>query len=163
MGAIRERKTAKLLLETSPSEWEKGAPTYVFVAGKRRMVNLVGGGRKPGETSLQTLERETPEEIGISLDEVVDLERARDLDVKGSVITAHGELRIARWKLYTGRLAIHSSELQIPKSDDVTEIITGNAEAIVNHPRVSMLARGVLMLAHIEDEIQQTEQYLRAV
>lgn len=163
MSAIPERKAAKLLLETSPEEWTEGVPKYVFVAGKRRMVNLVGGGIEPGETSLEAIGREAPEEISITLDEVVELERARDLDVRGSVVTAHGELRVARWKLYTGRLATHSSGLHIVENNDITEIITGSAEAIINHPHVSMLARGVLMLAHTENEAQHTEQYLRAV
>lgn len=162
MGEIRTRKAAKLLLETSPEEWIEGVPRYVFVAGKRRMVNCIGGGIKPNEKPDEALARELSQEIGISLNnDVIDLERARDLDVIGNVHTAQGELRKAEWKVYTGRLAIHSSELCIPEEDDVTEILTGSAEAIINHHNASMLTKGVLILAHPQNYNQYTEQFLR--
>lgn len=162
--SVREpRVTPKALLLLHPEELVEGAPQYAYVTGKRGMVNLPGGGKRKGELLAEALERELAEELGITFDSVTDLKRARNLDVTSSVRTAAGELKVAQWQLFTGQLAVHSSELYMPEGTEITSIITGSPESVIEHQHTSLLAKGALMLAHPELSELHPQPQLRAV
>lgn len=131
-----ERRASKIILHTPEDE-------IVFVAGKRGMLNLPGGGIDEGETSTTALYREIYEELGLKPQDIETIEELGG--TWGDVTTADGEARRAVWHVHEGGLLLPLQEL-VP-SHEITGVQLLSAEACLNHDNMSALAKRAVLLS----------------
>jgi 8-oxo-dGTP pyrophosphatase MutT (NUDIX family) len=142
--SLRQRRSAKVAIRTEGYK-------YLFVVSPRGMINLPGGGIKKNETPHQASLRELQEEIG--LDETAFSAwkqiNADDQPLEGIVTTRTSQRLLAKWSLYETSLLIPISEIVIPDSDEVANIIALSASGCYSHPAMSTLAQQAIRLVEV--------------
>lgn len=149
---LETRHAAKVLLWTDRQE-------LVFVAGKRGMLNLPGGGIDTIETvdgsykesSHDALYRELHEELGLYREQL-----SRVAEVCGTWDTITPEFGLARralWSVFTANLCIPARELIVPPKSEITEIETMTPQNCLAHSNMSKLAKHAVR--HILDRNDQ--------
>ena len=131
------RKAAKGLI--SCDDYSK----YLFVAGKRGMWTLPGGGIDADETPKEAFLREADEEVDMLSSYISSPQEAYSL--KGPVTTSEGVRRIAHWFIYRANLMIPSSELTIPADSEITALAAFSAEECVTNDNMSILAKYAIL------------------
>ena len=134
--ASEKRLAAKLLLRTDQNE-------IVFVAGKRGMLNLPGGGIDMGESSTDALYREIREELGLESNDIGALE-----EVGGTwadITTADGEAKRAVWHVYEAGLL--KSQHDIVANSEITAVQTLSTSECLDHENMSILAKQAVLLS----------------
>lgn len=113
----------------------------LLVAGKRGMLNFVGGGCKPGETFpfQRTFLREAGEEINLQLHHIRNLQQA-PFDVTGRTTSTNGTELATRWIMYLGELVGFSQQPPIPEGSEITATAALTPWECFHHPNISELA-----------------------
>lgn len=136
------RETAKVILSTDKED-------VVFVAGKRGMLNLPGGGVDEGETPEEALLRELEEETGLRSDDIISLEKV--LELQGPITPADGTKKIAHWTVFAAGIHEPVEKLSIPTASEITEITALKKEQCLADPRVLRMARSAIRCATPRD------------
>lgn len=135
-SSIEKRRASKVLLRTDNND-------IIFVAGKRGMLNLPGGGIDAGESSIDALYREIREELGLESNDIAALE-----EVGGTwadVTTASGKKIGALWQVHEAALLKSSGDLVA--SNEITAIETLSPEECLSHENMSVLAKQAVLLS----------------
>ncbi len=117
----------------------------VFVAGKRGMWNLPGGGIDEGETAKDAFLREADEEVDNFSDHFTDPVEA--FTVQGPTTSADGVRKLAHWVVFESALLIPSSKLSVPADSEITAITAFTPEECLGHPNMSDLAKSAVRQA----------------
>lgn len=133
---VIERQASKAILHTPENK-------IVFVAGKRGMLNLPGGGIDAGESSTTALYREIHEELGLEPHDIRKLEELGG--TWGEVTTTSGEARRAVWHVHEGNLLIPAEGLT--PSNEITGVRLLSADECLRHDNMSMLAKQAVLLS----------------
>lgn len=146
---IKNKSTVAAAPELEVREAAKGLFTLpngllVFAAGKRGMLNSVGGGLKPGEEPLDALYRETPVEIGVQPSELQDVEEVGQIE--GRVTTAKGLVLMARWTIYRANVLVPFDELFIPQGSEITAHEALSRRQALESERVLPMAKRAVLL-----------------
>lgn len=150
------RRAAKVLLRADDEK-------LVFVAGRRGMFNLPGGGIDSVVTSdgvreeaaMSALYRELQEELGIHENQVRDVE-----EVCGTwdiVTPERGRAKLAVWSVFMGTLDIPASELVCPGDSEITAIETMTPAECLAHPNMSKLAKHAIRHMYGESQALDAE------
>ena len=129
---METRQTAKALIYC-PGQ------TFLFVAGKRGIWNLPGGGIDPGETALRALLREADEEVqGLSACITPPVET---FSVQGPTTHADGTTKTAHWRVFQANLLVPAHALVIAAGSEITDITTLTPQECLAHTNMSALAQ----------------------
>ncbi len=139
---LRRRYAGKGLISCDDNE------RYVFVAGRRGMWNLPGGGLDPGESYKDAFLREADEEIENFSSMMTDpVEVCR---VKGIVTPANRSREMAYWKVFRASLLVPHALLSIAEDSDITGITAFTREECLTHNNMSELAKEAIRLVSLE-------------
>lgn len=126
------RSAVKGLVTTEDSK-------ILFVAGKRGMWNLIGGGIDPGETADQAFMREIEEEV-TGMSRSIDSPR-RLFDIEGKITTAEGVHKLARWTVFKTGLIVPFKEIAGYKSNEITAVTSLTPDECFASRNMSDLAK----------------------
>lgn len=147
------RRAAKAILTREDTD------EIIFVAGKRGMMNLPGGGIDNTlidgimqyESPEAAARRELEEEIGLGNEQVPYLTEIGA--TWGDVTTASGKELLAKWSLFSGQLAVEPHTLVIPENSEITAIEWMTPRECLNHPNMSKLAvQSIVHLSMMSDD-----------
>ncbi len=136
------REAAKIILSTEDDD-------IVFVAGKRGMLNLPGGGIDEGETPEEALLRELEEETGLRGEDIISLEKV--LELQGPITPADGTKKIARWTVFAAGIHQPIEKLSIPTASEITAITTLKEKQCLAEPRVLRMAKAAIRCAPLDN------------
>lgn len=136
--AVEVRRAAKLVVTR---ENEQGETEYLFVAGKSKRLNLLGGGIDEGESISEARSRETCEEIGaMACDALV----ITDPNI-GMVLGEITDNKLALWEV---------GMAQLPRDIELTGEVVANwmtLEQLANYDGpISALAMRALTLTGVD-------------